>query len=87
MYLEATPELSTLVEFRYKRQFGAESGKAGGQSNKSGRSGTDLTIPVPVGTLVYRAFEGKAEAFLHDLAQPGYRVQVARGGKGGPTNR
>ena len=87
MYLEATPELSTLVEFRYKRQFSAESGKAGGQSNKSGRSGPDLTIPVPVGTLVYRAFEGKPETFLHDLAHVGERVQVARGGKGGLGNQ
>jgi len=87
VYLEATPELSTLVEFRYKRQFSAESGKAGGQSNKSGRSGPDLTIPVPVGTLVYRAFEGKPETFLHDLAHVGERVQVARGGKGGLGNQ
>ncbi len=87
VYLEATSELSTLVEFRYKRQFNAESGNAGGQSNKSGRSGPDLTIRVPVGTLVYRAFEGKPEAFLHDLAHDGERVQVARGGKGGLGNQ
>ncbi|HUN29432.1 MAG TPA: GTPase ObgE [Alphaproteobacteria bacterium] len=87
IYLQATAELSTLVEFRYKRQFGAESGHAGGQSNKSGRSGPDLTIPVPVGTLVYRAFEGKAETFLTDLAHDGDRVQVARGGKGGLGNQ
>ncbi len=87
VYLEATPELSTLVEFRYKRQFHAEAGKAGGQSNKSGRSGDDLTIPVPVGTIVYRTFEGKTEQFLTDLAQPGDRVLVAKGGKGGLGNQ
>ena len=44
IYLEADPELSTLVEFRFRRSFKAESGKAGGTSNKSGRSGHDLTI-------------------------------------------
>ena len=55
VYLEATPELSTLVEFRFRRAFSAESGKAGGTSNKSGRSGQDLVIAVPVGTLVYRS--------------------------------
>jgi GTP-binding protein len=87
VYLEATPELSTLVEFRYKRQFAAEHGKAGGQSNKSGRSSDDLTIYVPVGTIVYRTFEGKAETFLADLAHAGERVQVAKGGKGGLGNQ
>ncbi len=87
VYLEATPELSTLVEFRFKRQFHAEAGKAGGQSNKSGRSGEDLTIPVPVGTIVYRTFEGKTEQFVTDLAQAGDRVLVAKGGKGGLGNQ
>ncbi len=87
VYLQATAELSTLVEFRFKRQFAAEAGKAGGQSNKSGRSGEDLTIEVPVGTIVYRAFEGKPEAFLTDLAHPGDRVMVAKGGKGGLGNQ
>ena len=87
VYLEATPELSTLVEFRYKREFKADAGNAGGQSNKSGRSGEDLTIPVPVGTIVYRAFEGKPETFLADLANAGDRVMVAKGGKGGLGNQ
>ncbi len=87
VYIEATPELSTLVEFRYKRQFHAEAGKAGGQSNKSGRSAHDLTIPVPVGTIVYRTLEGKSEAFLADLAHPGDRIMVAKGGKGGLGNQ
>ncbi|HUA08551.1 MAG TPA: GTPase ObgE [Candidatus Acidoferrales bacterium] len=87
VYLQATSELSTLVEFRYKRNFVAESGKGGGQSNKSGRSGTDLTIPVPVGTLVYRTLEGKDEVFYVDLAHDGERALVARGGKGGLGNQ
>jgi GTPase len=87
VYLEATPELSTLVEFRYKRQFNADTGKPGGTSNKSGRSGEDLDVRVPVGTLVYRTFEGQTESFLHDLRTPGDRVLVAKGGRGGLGNQ
>lgn len=87
VYLEATPQLSTLVEFRFKRQFAADSGKAGGTSNKSGRSGDDLVIPVPVGTLVYRRGEDENEAFLSDLHEPGERVQIAKGGRGGLGNQ
>jgi GTP-binding protein len=87
VYLEATPELSTLVEFRFKRQFAADAGKPGGTSNKSGKSGEDLVIPVPVGTLVYRTLEDQPEAFLADLSNPGERVQVAKGGRGGLGNQ
>jgi GTP-binding protein len=87
VYLEATSELSTLVEFRFKRQFAAESGKPGGTSNKSGRSGEDLVIPVPVGTLVYRSSEDAPEAFLADLHTAGERIQVAKGGRGGLGNQ
>jgi GTP-binding protein len=87
VYLEATPELSTLVEFRFKRSFAADAGKAGGTSNKSGKSGDDLTIFVPVGTIVYRTLEGKPETFLTDLAEPGARALVAKGGRGGLGNQ
>lgn len=87
VFLEATPGLSTLVEFRFKRHFAAESGKGGGTSNKSGKSGEDLVVPVPVGTLVYRTLEGQPEAFLADLAVAGARVEVAKGGRGGLGNQ
>ena len=87
LYLLADPELNTLVEFRFKRKFAAESGKPGGTSNKSGRAGEDLVIPVPVGTLVYKSTEMQSEALLADLAHPGQRVLVARGGKGGLGNQ
>ena len=86
VYLEASPELSTLVEFRYKRAFNGDAGKPGGTSNKSGRSAEDLTIFVPAGTLVYRTLEGKDERFLCDLG-PRERVLVAKGGRGGLGNQ
>jgi GTP-binding protein len=86
IYLEATPELSTLVEFRYRRSFSAHSGKPGGSSNKSGKSGEDLTIAVPVGTLVFKVTEQQKD-FLADLKEPGARVLAAKGGRGGLGNQ
>jgi GTPase len=87
VYLEATPELSTLVEFRFRRSFAAESGKAGGTSNKSGRSGEDLTIAVPVGTLVFKSRADGEEDLIADLRDPGARVVAAKGGRGGLGNQ
>lgn len=87
VYLEATSELSTLVEFRFRRNFSAESGKSGGTSKKSGRSGEDLTILVPVGTLVFRVRDERPEVLLADLNAPGARVLAAKGGRGGLGNQ
>lgn len=87
IYMEASPELSTLVEFRFKRQFSADSGNPGGTSNKSGRSGDDLIIKVPPGTLLYRAAEDEPEHFFADLNTPGERMLVAKGGRGGLGNQ
>jgi GTP-binding protein len=92
VYLEATPNLSTLVDFRFKKQLAAESGSAGSSSNKSGRSGADLVVSVPVGTLIYRAAvdaEGNAgaERLFADLSAAGERVLVAKGGRYGQGNQ
>src|SRR5271154_1024720 len=92
VYLAASPELSTLVDFRFKKKFAAESGAAGSTSNKSGRSGPDLIIPVPIGTLVHRAeidADGVTgtERLYADLSTPGERVLVAKGGRGGLGNQ
>lgn len=87
VYLEATPEVSTLVEFRFKRAFNAERGRPGGTSNKSGRSGEDVTIAVPVGTLIFRKRDDDGENFLADLNEAGARVLAAKGGRGGLGNQ
>jgi len=87
VYVEAVAELTTLVEFRFRRSFAAESGRPGGTSNKSGRSGEDLSIAVPAGTLVYRTLEGKPEMLAGDLMESGNRVLVAKGGRGGLGNQ
>jgi GTPase len=86
IYLEASPELSTLVEFRYRRSFAGDSGKPGGSSNKSGRSGDDLVVTVPVGTIVFKLRDG-GEDFVADLKAPGARVLAAKGGRGGLGNQ
>ena len=90
--LVADPELGTLVDFRFKKQFGAESGKAGGQNNKAGPAGKELVIRVPVGTLVTRTaldadgVRGHSRLFA-DLSTPHERVRVAKGGRGGQGNQ
>jgi GTP-binding protein len=90
--LVADPELGTLVDFRFKKQFAAEAGRAGSQNNKSGKAGDELVIRVPVGTLVTRTSldaegnKGVSRLFA-DLSAPNERLRVARGGRGGQGNQ
>jgi GTP-binding protein len=81
--LEADPELNTLLPFRYTSQFKAERGRHGQGARKTGRSGKDLTVRVPVGTLVS---DEDGAVVLADLATAGERFLVARGGHGGRGN-
>jgi GTP-binding protein len=90
--VEATNDLSTLLDFRFKREFEAEPGAAGMSKNRHGRGAKDIIIRVPVGTVVYDA---DSNAVLADLSHSGDRYVAAPGGKGGrgnarfasPTNR
>jgi GTP-binding protein len=92
--LLADSNLNTLVNFRYTPTFRAERGRHGEGSNRTGKSGRDLTIPVPVGTVVHE-ITPDGPVVLGDLAQDEAGLLVARGGKGGwgnahfatPTNR
>jgi GTP-binding protein len=83
VYFEANPELSTLLDFRYRRIHKADDGDKGGGSNCTGRSGEDVVLQVPVGTIVRNVANGVEIA---DLTKPYERVIVARGGKGGLGN-
>src|SRR5580704_11627025 len=87
VYLESRAELGTLIDFRFKKHFAAESGRHGGTSNKSGRSGDDLVIGVPAGTLVFRIDADGSEHLFCDLGAPPARVRVAKGGRGGLGNQ
>ena len=81
--LVADPSLNSLYKIATSPFYKAEDGKRGGGGNKTGRSGKDLIIKVPVGTLVYNAEKGN---LLKDLSKPGDRVIVAKGGRGGKGN-
>ncbi len=83
VYLVVDPHLSTLLPFHKQIHFKAESGQHGRGKNQHGRSGKDLYVPVPPGTLVYDAETGE---LLADLTEPGQKVLVARGGRGGRGN-
>lgn len=75
--------LRTLVDFRYKRHYKAERGRHGEGRNMHGASGDDLTLRLPVGTVVRDADTGE---LIADLVADGQEVVVARGGRGGRGN-
>ncbi len=81
--LEATNNLNTLADFRFKRLFEAERGQNGMAQKCTGRDGEDLTILLPMGTLVFDAESGNLVA---DLTERGQRVIIAKGGNGGWGN-
>lgn len=81
VYLAAEPHLSTLLDLTFRPHYKADSGAAGGSSNCTGRSADDLTIRVPVGTVVSRGGE-----ILADMKEPRQKILVAKGGRGGRGN-
>lgn len=83
IYLEANPNDNTLLRYRYNREFRGERGGHGEGSDCHGRSGDDMVLTVPVGTVVYDADTGEQ---LFDLTAPGQRYRAARGGRGGRGN-
>lgn len=81
--LVADRNLRTLMDFRYKAKHIAENGEMGGTNNRFGKSGEDLYIKVPVGTIVYDAETNRA---IGDLKKDKQELLVARGGRGGKGN-
>jgi len=80
---EVKPTLNTLSAFQHKQRFKAEAGKNGGGNNKTGRSGEDLVIHVPPGTLIY---DDETGDLLGDLLTSEERIVIAKGGVGGKGN-
>jgi GTP-binding protein len=74
---------NTLLHFRFNPEHTAERGRHGEGSNRTGRDGESIEVPVPVGTVVYDAETGEK---LFDFTAPGQRFTVAKGGRGGRGN-
>ncbi len=81
--LEVNPHLRTLLDFREHPLFRAGRGGHGSGNNRSGKDGADLVLRVPAGTVVRDAATGET---LADLLEPGQRLTVAQGGRGGRGN-
>lgn len=77
----ATRNQNTLASFRYNKELKAEDGQAGSKRRKHGKSGKDLVIAVPVGTIV-----SEGDVVLADLTKDDDKVTIAEGGKGGFGN-
>jgi GTP-binding protein len=83
IWLEADPALTTLLDYHYRRHYHAERGTHGQGSNRHGASGDDMTLRVPLGTVVTDRDTGE---HLGDLTTPGQRVIAIRGATGGRGN-
>jgi GTP-binding protein len=83
VWVEAVDGLNTLIDFRYQQHFFAKSGQPGMGSQRTGKTGEDIVLKVPVGTEILDEDE---ETILADLTAVGQRVLLAKGGNGGWGN-
>ncbi len=83
VYFEATTNMNTLIDFRYRHTFKAENGEPGIRQKMHGAKGEDIVLKVPCGTIIRDA---ESLQVIADLIDPGQRVMVARGGRGGLGN-
>src|ERR671930_128717 len=88
VFVVASAHVNTLINYRFHPEFAAQRGDHGQGSNRTGQTGADLELAVPIGTLVYEKTgdENHPYRLLADLAEEGQRVLVARGGRGGLGN-
>ena len=83
IYFEVDPDSNTLIDFRYNKKFKAENGKNGEGAHKYGKSGENLYIKVPIGTIIRDA---KTNRVLADLSREGQKELILAGGRGGKGN-
>lgn len=83
VWAEAVGGLNTLIDFRFQQHFFARSGQHGMGAQRTGASGEDVVLRVPVGTEI---LDEDQETVIADLTEPGQRVLLAKGGNGGFGN-
>jgi GTP-binding protein len=83
VFLVANVGVNTLADFRVARKFKAGNGQSGAGRNKTGKSGDDLDVIVPCGTVVN---DVDTDELLGDLTEPGQRLMIAEAGRGGLGN-
>lgn len=77
------PGIDSLIDFRFTKHFRAENGSNGESSNKTGKSGKDLIIKVPCGTVIR---DGETQKFMADMVDPAIKFVILKGGEGGKGN-
>ena len=83
VYFKVDKDANTLIEFRYKKKFKAENGENGEGARKYGKSGKNLYIPVPIGTVIKDA---NTNEVLADLSEKDEKALILKGGRGGLGN-
>jgi GTPase len=83
IYLKADPNLSTLLDYRYRTLWQADRGEHGKGKTQTGASSADIYLPVPPGTVVRNAATGE---LMGEVLEAGDTLRVARGGRGGRGN-
>jgi GTP-binding protein len=83
IYVQADPNLATLLDYRYHTVWKAKRGAHGKGKTQTGASAPDVTLPVPPGTVIQDPVSGRA---MGEVLRPGDRILVAKGGRGGRGN-
>ena len=81
--LRANPQFWTLIHLKYRKHIKAEDGEPGGSANRTGKSGSDVVLEVPVGTVAKDAESGEV---LFEMLEPGEERILCKGGRGGLGN-
>lgn len=82
VYIEGMGDIGALTRFRYQKYFGAQNGKGGMLKRKSGKDGSDLTLKIPIGSIIFIQSDKKS----YEITSEGQKILLARGGRGGRGN-